>query len=376
MKQLMDEDMIPKMNIKELENCTICKKTKSTQQPVKQRTSPRTNDLLQMLHIDIDGPFPILGRNGERFKIEIVDDFSGFCAIFTEGTKRECASHIPEYIEWAENMTGKRVKELRTDNAPELTQGAVGEHCRQKGIEITTSPPYRPAINGTAERRHRTTNQMITAMLNDMQMDECLWPDAAAATAFITNRTPNKKSEPLSPYEIFTGRRPNLTNLKVFGSKAWVNRPAARRHGFSVTADEATLIGFTKTAYVLLRSDGQIVESVDVKFEENSPPPHEEEDTTEFSTTESEDNDNDTNSNLDHSANRTAEESLDNGTQASEIGTDESPYISASEDNRTEEISESEERDESEKEKPIGMTLRSRQLPSAKLAQVFQGGNS
>jgi hypothetical protein len=41
-------------------------------------------------------------------------------------------------------------------------------------------------------------------------------------TVWLHNRTPTKKTAPISPYEGLTGNKPNLRRAQPFGRKVWV----------------------------------------------------------------------------------------------------------------------------------------------------------
>jgi hypothetical protein len=49
------------------------------------------------------------------------------------------------------------------------------------------------------------------------------WGYALETAAFTMNRVPSKSVEK-TPYEIWTGKRPELSFLKVWGCKAYVKR--------------------------------------------------------------------------------------------------------------------------------------------------------
>ena len=47
-----------------------------------------------------------------------------------------------------------------------------------------------------------------------------LWPYAVMTAAYIRNRCYNKRLEQ-RPYYVMTGRKPNLSNMKMFGSECY-----------------------------------------------------------------------------------------------------------------------------------------------------------
>ena len=48
------------------------------------------------------------------------------------------------------------------------------------------------------------------------------WGDAILTAAYILNRVPSK-SVPSTPYELWTGKKPNLCNLQPWGSAGFAH---------------------------------------------------------------------------------------------------------------------------------------------------------
>ena len=84
--------------------------------------------------------------------------------------------------------------------------------------------PYKPQHNGIAERKNRTLMDMIRSMMAYADLQIVFWGEALSTAAYILNRV-KTKSKPLTPFEIWTGHQPDMTNLKVWGCKAHVLIP-------------------------------------------------------------------------------------------------------------------------------------------------------
>ncbi|GKE36740.1 putative RNA-directed DNA polymerase [Tanacetum coccineum] len=76
-----------------------------------------------------------------------------------------------------------------------------------------------PQQNGVAERRNRTLMNMVRSMLANLNISEFLWTGTLKMIVHILNRVPSI-SVPKTPYEIWTGRKPNLRYLRVWGCQA------------------------------------------------------------------------------------------------------------------------------------------------------------
>jgi hypothetical protein len=56
----------------------------------------------------------------------------------------------------------------------------------------------------------------------NLPIDSSYWGDAFMTTTYILNRVPSK-SVPSTPYELWTDEKPNLDNLRPWGSIGFVH---------------------------------------------------------------------------------------------------------------------------------------------------------
>ena len=89
-----------------------------------------------------------------------------------------------------------------------------GDHLKQCGIVPQLTPPGTPQWNGASERRNRTLLDMVRSMMSQADLPLSFWGYALETAAFTLNRVPTKSVEK-TPYEIWTGKRPELSFLKV-----------------------------------------------------------------------------------------------------------------------------------------------------------------
>ena len=74
-----------------------------------------------------------------------------------------------------------------------------------------------------SERRNRTLLDMVRSMMSRATLPLSFWGFALETAAFILNRVPTK-SIAKTPYEIWTGRVPNLSFLKIWGCEVFVKK--------------------------------------------------------------------------------------------------------------------------------------------------------
>jgi hypothetical protein len=71
------------------------------------------------------------------------------------------------------------------------------------------------------ERRNQTLLDMVRSMTSQTDLPLSFWGYALKTAMFTLNRVPTKSVE-RTPYEIWTGKHPGLSFLKVWGCEAYV----------------------------------------------------------------------------------------------------------------------------------------------------------
>lgn len=178
-----------------------------------------------------------------------------------------------------ENMTQKSVQRFRSDNAPELLSKDFKSYLSEKGIVMELSPPYSPESNGRAERVQQTIlgiTRCLLATIRKMPSYLRLWDEAVLTANFIRNRTFSESTQDANktPYEAFTGNRPDLSSLRVFGCRAFVHIPKQKRTEKLQSRSEAgILVGYNFDGcyrVLVTQNDSMSIQvSKDVDFDES-----------------------------------------------------------------------------------------------------------
>ena len=102
-------------------------------------SSSKTNQPLELLHIDIWRPFRYLTRMNCKMFITISDDYSRMCWIFLVRKKSEFPKICMNFVNVVENQFSLKVKTVRIDNAMELTKGEEFNFYLAHGIKQQSS---------------------------------------------------------------------------------------------------------------------------------------------------------------------------------------------------------------------------------------------
>ena len=113
-----------------------------------------------------------------------------------------------------ENHRNKKIKFLRSDRRGEYLSYEFGLNFKQCGIASQFMPPGTPQRNGVSKHRNRTLLDMVQSMMSHTNLPVSSWGYALETAAFTLNRAPSKSVE-TTPYELWFGKKPKLSFLKV-----------------------------------------------------------------------------------------------------------------------------------------------------------------
>jgi hypothetical protein len=122
-----------------------------------------------------------------------------------------------------------------------------------------------------AERKNMTIVGATQAMIHDQSLPLFLWVEASRTVVYIQNRSPHTVLGKLTPEEVFTSTRSNVSHLRIWGSVCYCHVPSEKRTKLDPTADKGILVGYSKAskAYrIFVPARRKIVVCRDVQFKE------------------------------------------------------------------------------------------------------------
>jgi transposase InsO family protein len=257
-------------------NCVACNKGKQHRASYKAITAVSTiSEPLQLLHMDLFGPTPFRSIDHKYFCLVITDDYSRFCWVFFLKTKDETTPILKEFITLIENQLNKKVKGIRCDNGTEFKNVILIELCKSKGIKKRDySTPRTPQQNGVAERKNKTLIEAARSMLADSKLLTMFWTEAVSTTCYVLNRVPITRPHVKTPYELLTGKVPDIRYLKPFGCKVTILNTSDILGKFDGKANEGYIVGYSthsKAYRVYNLHAKKIEETLNLRFLEDQP---------------------------------------------------------------------------------------------------------
>jgi transposase InsO family protein len=128
--------------------------------------------------------------------------------------KSETFKKFKEFQNEVENQRGKKIKALRFDYGGEYLSHEFSNHLKSCEIVPQLTPPGTPQRNDMSERRNRTLLDMVRSMMSQSDLPLSFWGYALETAAFTLNRVLSKSVVKI-PYEMWTGKGPNLSFLKI-----------------------------------------------------------------------------------------------------------------------------------------------------------------
>jgi hypothetical protein len=156
---------------------------------------------------------------------------------------------------------------IRSDNATEFKNYTLNDFLSDEGIRHQYSSPYTPQQNGVAERKNRTLMDMARTMLAVFKFPYNFWAEAINTKCHATHKGLNK-----TPYEILTGKKPNIKYFWVFGCKCFYLKKGVHLSKFDSKALEGIFVGYAAESHALRIFDKEfacVVEVYNVRFDEN-----------------------------------------------------------------------------------------------------------
>ena len=197
-------------------DCMTCIEGKMTQS-ISRLLDAKAKNRLDLVHTDLSRPVTPISIQGCRYSICFVDDYSGLTSIYFLKSKSDAAAALKRYI--CEIAPYGQIKTIRSDGGGEYIGQDFQNLLLENHIDINheTSAPHSPHQNGTAERAWRSLYDMARCITIESKVPKSLWTYALRHAANVRNRCYTALHK-MTPYEKFTGNKPNIGKLNLFGS--------------------------------------------------------------------------------------------------------------------------------------------------------------
>lgn len=253
------------------ELCVPCVMGKQVRLPFPSSAS-EVSGPCDLIHSDLCGPFDVPSFGGAVYVLTFQDEFSKYATVYCIPYKHSAAAVVKEHVAMCERQTGRKVKRMRHDRGGEYLNRELSDWYKSHGIICEPTSPRSPQQNGSAERLNRTLLEKTRSMLFEFGCDKRLWAEAISTAAYVVNRLPTSGHD-CTPYEMFMGRKPTVSHLRVWGCRCFVLQDKPRKK-LDPASREGVFVGYepkNRSWRVWLPSQQKIVVSCNVLFDEKEP---------------------------------------------------------------------------------------------------------
>jgi len=164
----------------------------------------------------------------------------------------------------------RQIKMVRSDVGGEYKSNEFKWHCEEIGLQHNITCPYTPQHNGVAERKNRTITDIARSMLKAKGMPNYFWAEAITYAVYLINISLTRSVPNTTPIEAWSGFKPNVQHLKVFGSITYAHVRKAARSKLDDKAVKTIFIGYKHGGYKLYNQmTKKVIVSRDVTFAED-----------------------------------------------------------------------------------------------------------
>lgn len=256
-----------------LEDCIPCIQGKQKRNSFPTGNIKRAKEKLELIHSDLCGPMSEVTWGGARYLLMFTDDHSRKTFGYVIKSKKQVLEKFIEFKTLVENQTNLRIKKIRTDNGLEYCNYPFENYLKKYGIIHETTVPYTPEQNGVSERMNRTIIEKARSILQDSGLNKKFWGEAVMTAIYVKNRSPTAAIPEATPEELWSGSKIDISNLRVFGCKAYVHIPKELRRKLDPKSKEYVMVGYCEhtKGYRLadLSQAGKVIKARDVIFLEN-----------------------------------------------------------------------------------------------------------
>jgi hypothetical protein len=255
------------------EFCIPCLIGKHPQQPYTNYGN-RATKICELLHMDTCGPFPVMTPHKKSLFWGLLDDKSNFGHVGLLSAKSDVFQDYKKVEASWEAKSGNRVIAIRMDGAKEFSLGNMGAYLKSRGITMQITAPYAHSQNGKAERFVRTIEDGAQTLLADSKLTMSFWGDAALTMNYLRNRAPTVAlPSGVTAFEMMNHRKPNLSNLRVWGCQCFVTIPPELCSKGGPRRLEAIFVGYEedRIGWRVRDLQGKYHFSRDVIFNESVP---------------------------------------------------------------------------------------------------------
>jgi len=224
------------------DHCILGKQTKTS--IPKTHAGDKASRKLGIVHVDLMEHPDTVSVAGNKYIMDIIDDHSSYAWAIHLAAKSDAFNALQAWALAREVKTSSKIGIYRSDNG-ELKTDSMRDWLLSRGSQHQFTAPHTSAQNGRVERLHRTLMGKACTMRSTCGIPVNHWDEFLLTACYLSNWTPVTSQGSHTPFEHWTGKKPDLLHLREIGCRAFVlvqNHHNPKVYSRSV---ECVLIGYS-----------------------------------------------------------------------------------------------------------------------------------
>lgn len=121
--------------------CHVCHKAKQTRDSFS-LSEHKSKVFGELIHLDVWGPYKMISREGYRYFLTVVDDYSRSVWVYLLKRKDEVFDMFVSFYNMVLTQFNKKIKIIRSDNGTEFINNKINDFVNTMGIIHQTSVAY------------------------------------------------------------------------------------------------------------------------------------------------------------------------------------------------------------------------------------------
>jgi len=186
----------------------------------------------------------------------IVDDYSRWSWVKFLKSKDDSYDVFSKFCIQIQSEKELKILKVRSDHGGEFENEPFEIFCEKHGIIHEFSSPRTPQQNGVVERKNRSLQEMARTMIHENNLAKHFWAEVVNTTCYVQNRIYIRPLLNKTAYELFKGRKPNISYFHQFGCTCYILNNRAYLKKFDAKAQKGIFLGYSERskAYRLFNS--------------------------------------------------------------------------------------------------------------------------
>jgi hypothetical protein len=208
----------------------------------------RSKEILDLIDSDVCIPMPVKYLGGYMYYVIFIDDYLRKMWLYLLKSKDEVFSKFQEFKAEIENLMSKKIKTLRTDNGGEYNSKDFVAFCKSARIRRELIVPHNPQKNSVVERKNISIEETVKSLLNDQGLSMFLWGEVAMTKIYVQNIIPHHILKDMTLEVAFSGKKPNVENLRIFGCPVYSHIPKDKRNKLEPSGKKGIFVGYSDSS--------------------------------------------------------------------------------------------------------------------------------